>query len=364
MKIKNKLIIAALCLAVFVLAFCLCSIFNNKEAMVASRDIKVDEIGTLSYEEKADMLKNKFSRIVTEEDETHYNFTGEIDIDQVELLSTGYEGEQVKEVYSSKINKESDSVVLGKEVVVEGEVVSSFTQSYDTFYDEKTDTFYLVGENGEKIDILAELDESKVNECFALTLFLCSLTVKQIITICVVTAVSIAIIANADAIAAGVDELVSGVRDGVTSFWERIKLRFGKITAIALKSTIAFLTLAQAKAITEKAKKRKDCYLLLAPVSPTEPLAILYKFTNFENARNWVKKGGSIWAPYSVKIREVFGAAGYSAGGFNKAVGAYVVNVYEHHESKLGLLTFNHYHTLKGNRRVNQTCHGFFGLPY
>lgn len=364
MKLLKKSLILKSFALIFVLAvtFVFSGFINNRQSL-AIRSVNVNEIGTLSYEEKAEKLKEQFSSINTGEDNNSYYFCGEINIDAYNLLSTNYEGQEVKEKYYSTIDKSDESITIEKDVVVNNEVKSTILENYTTRYDEQTEKYYLIDENGNEIDIFAELEDDNVNECFALTMFLISLSLKEIITVCVVTAISIVVIANADTIANDINSLVSGVRDGFVSFWDKIKLALGKITAVALTSAIAILTFAQAERIYKEANKRRDCYLLLAPISQKEPISILYKFANLANARNWIKKGGSVWSPYSTTTKTAIKEAGFSAGGTTGG-NVYVVNLKEHHSSDLGLPTFDHYHTIIGSKRVNHSCHGFFGLPY
>ena len=363
MKLKKSLLLTALTIVVALIATFICNSLIFSKHSLAVRSVNVDEIGTLSYEEKVDQLTERFESITTSEDEESYYFSGEIDIDSLDLLSTNYQGQEVKEKYLSTINKHDESIVMGKDVVIDGEVVASVEEKYLTRYDKASDKYYLVDDQGNEIDVLAELEDENVNECFGLLALISVLTIKQIVALCVVVAVATVVIVNGDTIAKGVNQLVEGVKDGFISFWDRIKLALGKITAVALKSVIGVLTVAQAELIYNIAKNRKDCYLLLAPVSETEPIAILYKFANIQNARNWIKKGGSVWAPYAGSIKKAMKEAGYNAGG---SVGRniYKANVSEHHESKFGMLTFDHYHTILGNKRVNHYCHGFYGLPY
>lgn len=223
-------------------------------------------------------------------------------------------------------------------------------------------------ENGNEIDVISELKETNVNECFALTAFLLSLSIKEIITLCVVTAVSIVVIAKADAIKNDINTLVNGVRDGFISFWDRIKLMLGSITAIALEKTIE-LTESLALELYEVAKKRKDCYILCGTITGSGFIPIKYKFTNYENARNWIKKGGAVWSPYSTTAEKCIVGAGYVPMVVKNGV-PYLYEAERHNISftvgdKLIEYGFYHYHAGdKNTLKKNKTIHSFFGRSY
>ncbi len=363
MKIfKKKAIIISIFMAIIVSLSFLMSGYINSKTEIAVRNVNVSEIGTLSYEEKAAELKEKFDSIETFENDDYIGFCGEVNVDKYNLLNTNYENEDVKEKYSSQINKNTDEITIEKDVIVDGTSVGTISESFSTWYDETNDRYLLIDQDGNEIDVFTQLDEDNMNECFALFAFIATLTIKQIIAVCVVTAITIVVAANAKTIANDIRTLVDGVRDGVISFWERIKLMLGQITAIALAGTIS-LTEALAKEIYEVAKKRKDCYLLCGTITGAGFIPIMYKFTNYENARNWIKRGGSVWSPFSSTAERCVEGAGFVPGGKDELSKQYTPYMAEIH--KISPFSFYHYHTLRNHSyiRVNNSAHSFFGLP-
>lgn len=368
MKLKKSLLLTALTIVVALIATFICNSLIFSKHSLAVRSVNVDELGTLSYEEKADQLTERFESITTSEDEESYYFSGEIDIDSLDLLSTNYQGQEVKEKYSSTINKNDESIVMGKDVVIDGEVVASVEEKYLTRYDEANNKYYLVDDQGNEIDVLAELEDENVNECFGLLALISVLTIKQIVALCVVVAVATVIIVEGDTIAKGVNQLVEGVKDGFISFWDRIKLALGKITAVALNE-IFYLTADIAIELYEVARTRKDCYILCETFTGKGFIPIKYKFTNYENARNWIKKGGSVWSPYSTTAIKCIEGAGYKAI-IEKNKTTYV-NIAERHAITFEVAGqtinygFYHYHAgKKGSLKKVKNIHSFFGLPF
>lgn len=113
--------------------------FLSSSNQLSTRTIDVDSIGTLSYEEKVEKLRSQFDTIDMTEDDGNYYFNGEMVIDQYNLLSTNYEGENVKNNYSSVINKNNETIKIGKNVVVNGEIVSTTSDCFTTRYDASLD---------------------------------------------------------------------------------------------------------------------------------------------------------------------------------------------------------------------------------
>lgn len=362
MKLSKKSIYISLVLCIFMFMSVIFSTYVNVQKDIKIRDIKVD-INTTNYDQIVDTLKEKFSSIQTSDDEYNYSFEGEVELPGLDLLSTTSNiNGSAKSKYSSKINKTDDSFVIKKSTVVNQEEVASVNKSFKTKYDESNDKYYIIDENGNELDLLSELAADNIEDCFVLTAIFTYISAKEIIVLCAVIA-TVIFVANIDVIANDVQTLISGVKDGAMSFWDRLKLRLGKITAISLKNAIS-LTAALAVEVYEVAKKRKDCYLLCGTVTGSGFIPVLYKFTNYENARNWIKKGGTVWSPYAGTAQRCIEGAGYTPGGKDKDSNQYVPYVAEIH--KVAPFAYYHYHTLMkhSNIRVNNSAHSFFGLPY
>ena len=377
MKVKQiNMILLAIGLALLIaVSFCLLDV-RAAQQNLAIRNVNVSEIGMLSYEDKANQLKQQFTNTETSYENEIIKFSGNINIEEVDLLSTEYEGSEVQNFYQSEINNNSETISLSKTVFIDGEEVGFTEINLTTLTNEETGEIFIIDENGNKIDVLKELQDENVQECFFFLPFLAAITIKQIVAVVVVavTVVTVNYVATHEAeIAAAIDTLVTGVRDGFTSFIDSIRLACGKITAVPLEEAID-ITEENIEKIKERAKNRKDQYLLLGTITSKAYIQIKYKFTNLLNARIWINMGGSVWSPNSTTAAAAINKP-YYAGGLEERGGAYIPGFAERHNINNVEIdgvpydyAFYHYHPLikKGNKyeRVLHSAHSLFGLPF
>lgn len=226
--------------------------------------------------------------------------------------------------------------------------------------DLENDLVYAVLEDGTKINVLEYFEDDNYNECFALSLSLGIAALAGLLCIGVVVATP-----PHSSVYTAIDGFLNSVGDTLAGWWENIKLALGCITAIHCSTVV--LTTSAINRIAGNVKRRNyNIYLLLDPIVPNTLLSTSYCLTDLKNARNWIKKGGSVWTLYKSPVKDAIKQAGYLAGGINPQTRKYEVNYTEKHDSALGIPTFEHYHTLdkKTHKRVLQTVHCFFGLPY
>lgn len=374
-KKKNRIIITSCVLfIVMFVSIILTNVISSKNQL-STRSIDADDIGTLSYEEKVDKLTAQFTNIETENDGENFYFSGDINFTELDLLSTEYEGSDVTKNINATLSTSTETIEISNDVIIDGEHVYEESFKFSTEFNEETEELFIVDENGDKVNILEELKEENMEECFFLTAtlsFFAALTVKQVVAIVVVAAVTTAVVVtvanNADAINRDLDRLISGVRDGAKTFWERIKLACGKITAIALSSSIA-LTAELAEEVYKKAKNRKDCYLLCGTITGNGFIPVKYKFTSYENARNWIKKGGSVWSPFSSTAQKCITGAKFVPGvqknGISKIYEAERHSISFEYKGQRIDYGFFHYHALKKGSLIKMPAiHSFFGLPF
>ena len=369
-KTKNRLKFLSILVALVFLAVSLLSIAIRSTTIseLQTRTIDVNEIGTLSYEEKAEKIKNQFDNIQTTVANNITTFSGDININQIDLLSTEYEGCDLTSNYEAIIDQENNTMKIIKTNIVDGEIVSIEEEFLLTQLDENQEPC-LVYENGDTYNVLEVLDEDNMEQCiFPLFAFL-GISIYQAIavTVAAATVITIAYVYQ-DEITNALNQLTSGIKDGVVSFWEKIKLAFGAITAVALTGVIE-LTQTLAKEIYNAAINRKDQYLLCGTITGSGFIPVQYKFTNYENARNWIKKGGSVWSPYSSTAIKCVEGAGFVPGVIKKNV-SYKYEAERHGptvtvNNQSFTFGFFHYHALKKNNlsKING-AHSFFGLPF
>lgn len=313
----------------------------------------------LTPEEKVEKFKEKFDDINTNSNGNISTFSAKISYSKIDLMSTDYEGaEDVVSDFGGEINYQDETFKITCTTIVNDCTVATEEEEFVTEYIEDPEAFYLVDKQGNKIDIVGEIETSEIDECLAITI---TAGISALIAALAALIAIPPIIEALPEITDAVKQLTEGIVDGATKFWDSLKLTLGGITAIELPNSIQF-TDSLAKKVYEEAKRRRDYYLLCAIVDSDKPIAIKYKFTNERNAANWIKKGGSVWSPFGKSARNAIKTAGYKPGG--KDASGYAINQSEHHESKY-VATFDHYHALTHiwNNKLNGV-HSFYGLPY
>ena len=173
MKVKQiNMILLAIGLALLIaVSFCLLDV-RAAQQNLAIRNVNVSEIGMLSYEDKANQLKQQFTNTETSYENDIIKFSGNINIEEVDLLSTEYEGSEVQNFYQSEINNNSETISLSKTVFIDGEEVGFTEINLTTLTNEETGEIFIIDENGNKIDVLKELqdetNEANENDVFEL----------------------------------------------------------------------------------------------------------------------------------------------------------------------------------------------------
>lgn len=310
----------------------------------------------LTPEEKVEKFKEKFDDINTNSNGNISTFSAKISYSKIDLMSTDYEGaEDVVSDYGGEINYQEETFKITCTTIVNDCTVATEEEEFVTEYVEDPEAFYLVDKQGNKIDIVGEIETSEIDECLAITI---TAGISALIAALAALIAIPPIIEALPEITDAVKQLTEGIVDGATKFWDSLKLTLGGITAIELPNSIYF-TQAKAEDIYKEAQKRKHCYLLCAIVDSDKPIAIKYKFTDVRNAANWIKKGGSVWSPFGKSARKAIKTAGYLAGDSKG-----IVNNYEQTVSSYDVPTFKHYHALNViyKKKVGD-MHSFFGLP-
>ena len=374
-KTKSILLTTSIALIVALVAVFVGSYYLRATSTeLATRDINVNEIGMLSYEEKYEKLVANYTNFETTTNGNNATINFALNkTTQINYLSANNANNLE---FCSQIDYEEGTILItGNEVTNNGEIVSSYSENTSIFYDEENDIPYIILEDGTKLDLLQEFAESNYEECIAITLFWGIAALIGLATITAVVAPDI----SQGSTSNGMDiidtqqesilnDVINGIVDTVGGWFNSIKLAFGAITATKLHQSLTLTTHAiesVAKKV-EKGDSNDNIYLLLNSFVPNSHLTTSYGLTDIRNAANWIKKGGSVWTLFKVNARNAVKTAGYQAGAKNSLTKKYEVNLTEWHEQDY-FLSFEHYHTLKkqGQKyvRVNQTCHVCFGFP-
>lgn len=357
-KSKTLTIVTTFLVSVALVTLTLFSVsLKSASTEVSTREINVNEIGTLSYEDNLNKLKENFtnysSSINNNIATVSFNRTKESIINYASTLEEAVPDEVN---YSMDIDYYDNAINLTQITNTANEQNEQST-IIEIEQDIDNEIIYAIFEDGTKVNVLDCFEEDNLNECFAISISLGIFAALGLLC------VGVAIAPAPDF--TPVEDFIRQVGDTVAGWWEEIKLSFGIITAYSC--TTVTLTDNFIQKIAEEVKNRSSkIYLLLNPIVPNSLLSTNYYLTDLKNARNWIKKGGSVWTYYKTPVKDAIKSAGFLAGGINPKTHKYEVNYTEKHDSSLGIPTFEHYHTLdkKTHKRVLQSVHCFFGLPY
>jgi hypothetical protein len=238
--IKNKTIIISLFLALILcLSFLLPTIINTKNEL-STRSIDVNEIGTLSYEEKVNQLLNIFDDYSINDDATQISFEAYTDISNynfsgIQYLSTNADNTIKKYKTNLDINNEKFEIIT--EYIQDNIVVHTETLETAPYYDEYSDDYYIAMPDGTNVSLSESLSQNSFNECsVTLAALGIALTAKEV----AVLLTAVAIVA-APVIVEVVNVVVTTVVTWVRSFWSWFKSLWTAktTTTVATTTTIA-----------------------------------------------------------------------------------------------------------------------------
>ncbi len=335
----------------------------SKELSVdfCERTINVDEIGEVSFEEKGQKFIDSLHNLKIEASSSGFSYSGELSTLGVQALSDA--GADYDTEISADFRLSEDKVVLSKIVKNAGE------ESLEAIYSvDENDTIWLTSTNGDVINLTNEIEQTNIDECFAVTITSVTMLIMLFILGGVVIYGSNAptYIYDGTSVISSGTSVISSLKDGVCSVWEKVRLACGAITAERTKEKIE-IGATQIATVYTATKNRNDCYLLIDAVVKGVPLTTHYKTTSQKNASNWIKKGGSIWSPYSTTSASAVQNTGYIPGIQRK--GAFLPFQYENHygdDASSSVIYLNHYHCLYKQGGVYKKLgwvHAFFGLP-
>ena len=139
-KIKSTIICIALCLVMGVVSIVPSFLFNDKK--LSARYINVNEIGTLSYEEKVDQILSGFSDYSASVDEDIICFEGDIEISENSLSQLSFvvsmDAPVIKK-YSTRLDMENQKFYIITKYEQEGVVIHNEEIEAEPIYDELTD---------------------------------------------------------------------------------------------------------------------------------------------------------------------------------------------------------------------------------
>lgn len=170
-KTKNRLKFLSILVALVFLAVSLLSIAIRSTTIseLQTRTIDVNEIGTLSYEDKYNQFLEQFTQTSSETTENQWAFNGQIAFDnnlnKLEFLSTDIE--DVNTEILGTLNLTSEEFLIQTSYFVDNVLIDLDTNELKPYYDEQTNDVLLLLDDNTVISITEVLQEENINECFA-----------------------------------------------------------------------------------------------------------------------------------------------------------------------------------------------------
>lgn len=234
---KKKTFFTSLALAfILCLSFLLPSFAYANNDLV-TRNIDVNEIGTLSYEEKAQQLLNTFDEYSISNDENTISFEGSVDISSfdfsgIQHLSTTADSTIKK--YKTYLDINNEKFYIITEYIQDDVVVYSEKVETTPYYDEYEDDYYISMPDGTNVSLSENLSTENFNQCsVTLAALGIALTAKEVAIL-----LSAIVIIAAPVIVEVVNVVVTTIVYWVRSFWGWFRSLFTKRTTTSTTTTI------------------------------------------------------------------------------------------------------------------------------
>ncbi len=269
--LKRKSIYASLILVLILsLSFMLGSYLNSSNQL-ATREVDVDSIGTLSYEEKVEKLLNDFDMYSYEFNANTLSFNGEITrsvgyFSKFDFLSTTTNSE-VTQKYSTQLDLEEERFVLIISYYQNNELIEKTEQETTPIFDSEKNDYFIKLDNGQLLSVSETMNKNNMDNCIALV---------DDAAVLLTAALALTVVAAAPYIANVVTTVVTQVISWVRSFFWWLRSLFVKtvvttvVTQVASPSiTIANTTYRTESKTDEDIKKLNSSLYFAAFADPT-----------------------------------------------------------------------------------------------
>lgn len=204
---------------------------------LATRNINVNEIGTLSYEEKAQQLLNTFDEYSILNDENTISFEGFVDISNFDFSGIQYlstTADTTIKKYKTDLDIPNEKFYIITEYIQDDVIVYSDKVETTPYYDEYEDDYYISMPDGTNVSLSENLSTENFNECsVTLAALGIALTAKEVAVL-----LSAVVIVAAPAIVEVVKVVVTTIVSWVRSFWSWFKSLFTKKTTTITTTTV------------------------------------------------------------------------------------------------------------------------------
>ena len=350
--------------------------FLNSSNQLATREVDVNSLGTLSYEEKAKKILNDFDIYSYDFNENTLSFNGELTRSQnyfseFDFLST-IANEEVTQKYSTQLDLDKEKFVLVISYYQNDKLIEKIEQETTPNFDSEKNDYFIKLDNGELLSISETMNDNNMENCIALV---------DDAAILLTAALALTVVAAAPYIANVVTTVVTQVVNWVRSFFWWLKSLFVKTVTTTVVTQVASpsITIANTTYRTEAKTKAEiqaldpslyfaafadptngKMYLTVLPIDEVAAVAILNTPIIVpcigDTSRTMIASTYTFSQIQALKIASVV--------GLNVRTPAWSPEVH----GKLGY--FWHYHTIssaitlgKGGIEQISNPHSFFGLP-
>ncbi len=228
MKLKKKNIIFTSIALVFTICltfFLPC--FADSSHNLATRNVNVNEIGSISYEEKVEQLLSNFDEYNITSTESALSLEGIVDISNFDFSGFQYLSTNAKTTikkYKTDLDLENEKFYIITEYIQDDIIVHTETVETTPYYDDYEDDYYIAMPDGSNVSLSDSLKTSNFNECVvALTVLGVALTATEVAILLAAVAIIAApvIVESVSVVVTAVTTWVRNFRNWFRSIWSK-----------------------------------------------------------------------------------------------------------------------------------------------
>jgi len=382
-KTKKFTMFISLILAIITFSTIILINTNNKTTInnnLAIRNVDVNEIGTLSYEEKIQEFLNEFDMYEYNYTDTTIEFNGVLTRDissfyGYEFLNTINES-PITRSYNTKVNCETGAVTLIITSKQNEQIIEQIEEEVTPIYDETLDDYIITLDDGSKISVLDSLASENLNPCIAGVDDAILLTGAAVVLVVVVLAPQIE---------KSVTTVVNTVVTWVKSFWSWLRSKWTKKTTTTT-TTITTETMVYTIAINNITYKLKEYDRVLKEYDNKRFFDNQLFYLAIGDTQDKHMYISTVHVPYEVALNVLSAPTPILVDSAhpqkpNKPVEQFVLSIYTHNQqmahdlasaagAKLGFPGCTHHHTETAGYfdhfhpgSVYHEQHCFYGYP-
>ena len=371
-KRRSTFIVSILLILVTSLSFLLSDAINLKQQLKV-RTIDSSNLGTLSYEEKAEQILSGFDNYDYFEDQEAITFEASVNVatdclSQLQYLST--EIETTTKKYVTRLDAENEKFYIITQYIQEEKVVYEEKTETVPYYDEYSDDYYVQMPDGTVVSMYETLKAGGVNECLVVVAGLAITAAEAAVLLAALVIVAAPVIyTTVVTIVTTIVTLVRSFFSWLRSLW---KPKTVTKTAVVATTVIAYsITIADTKVDLKRFDENKkyeetkyyvavadtvDGFLYVSdtPIDDLQALAILTRLSYVSGATK--NKNGVT----PQLVISVYTPNGYDAYLLASEAGTILMNPGATHHAATRPGYFNHYHP-GGVYKETSHPHVFYG---